>query len=266
MVIHFSEFLNFSNISLFNRKIFAISPHSDDLSYSISGILKSIQRVTQDITLCTVFSLSDYILTDITDVNVVTVTNLRKNEDTKFKSKLSQNINMIWLDYEDAPLRGHNVELSCHVDKPTYLDIRQKQKIVEYLKRELAHYKDPLIFSPMSIGNHIDHIIVNESITDLVCEGFFKKNQVLFYEDLPYAEYHKNVEYKSLLNKISNKMETKIQNVDISVKEHIAFKWAAITSYVSQMDLNAWQMIMRRLKELGGCERLYVANSNNSAH
>jgi len=255
MSIQISELL--LKFPFLSKEVFIVSPHSDDVCYSLAGFLKNIYRSALSMTICTVFSQSDYTLSSSKEPCVDLISAIRKREDIVFQNMIGHGIKMQWLDYQDAPLRGHNVELTCFVDKFTKSDKYYKEAFKKYVLTVLDKGLVSMIICPMAIGNHIDHLIVNQVITDLLYNGDLRNNQVLFYEDLPYANEQNKPDFHVFFNKISNKLGMKLFHIDINVEEHVVFKWLSIASYTSQMDLNDWCLIMRRLKELNGSERLY---------
>jgi LmbE family N-acetylglucosaminyl deacetylase len=177
-----------------------ISPHNDDALLSVSALIEALSGKTK-ITVVTVFTKAHkkpYTLsakaflesTGFTDAR--SLYEKRKQEDKEAFSEFS--VNLINLELEDALFRtkkrgvvlGKIIPEFDHV-YPTYRwhiqkgYISSQDQATEQLKNKLQQFsnKKNIIFAPMGIGNHVDHILVRE-----VCEELFDK--VIYYSDFPY--------------------------------------------------------------------------------
>ena len=161
-----------------------LSPHSDDLAFSISGFLEYISNFDVDVRFITIFSKSIYTSLD-SSLDIKHVTQMRKREDELFIKTINASWDPIWLDLDDAPLRpGNGNEDPCSPKSLSAYDLVLASRIVEILDEFLE--KDSVIFAPLGIGQHIDHRIVRAAA--LAC--FEKGRELIYFEDLPYAGEH----------------------------------------------------------------------------
>lgn len=229
--------------------VIAISPHSDDVAYSITGTLKKIVGVGCKVILCTIFSRSDYILSSKkNDYSVDDISRIRRNEDQEFIDSFYGKMGGLWLDYKDAPLRGYLADNTCHITVMNEIDNLQKENLYQYLLNLVNNNTNCMIIGPMAIGRHIDHIIAKEAILHLISNGRIEKDRVLFYEDLPYANDPNHSQYI---------FKGEFLSVDVYVEPESHFKWRSIGFYPSQMGISDWCLIMKRLVDLKICERLF---------
>jgi LmbE family N-acetylglucosaminyl deacetylase len=158
--------------------MFIISPHIDDAIFSIGNTINSHFK-GKTVVIINVFSISNFTISK-TKTSIESVTNLRKAEELDLLNKLAF-IQTINLDFLDAPLRNispisNNRKLDAH-----------SQELIDDLYKRLVSIipKSETVFFPLSIGNHIDHIICFELALKLMLTGrpYFK---LKFYEDMPY--------------------------------------------------------------------------------
>lgn len=160
-------------------KTILISPHSDDIAYSLGGTLLT-EYLSSPMMLVTVFTKSNFSrrvkLSDPKEI-----TKIRTLEDAKFAEEIR--IEYKGLNFPESPLRGKITYEEIFGNSDPYSDPIYREVYVS-LSKLLKEFPDALVISPMSIGNHLDHRIVLES-----CLAICKENniKILFYEDLPYA-------------------------------------------------------------------------------
>ncbi len=159
-------------------KTILVSPHSDDIAFSIGGTL--LQNIfNRPFLMVTIFTKSNY----SPCINICksdTITKVRHSEDVEFADKLE--IEFQSFDFSEPPLRGYShQEIFANnnpVSDPIYTEV------YDALSRLIKSSQCELIVSPMGLGNHIDHNIV----CDICCRIAKENNiRIVFYEDLQYA-------------------------------------------------------------------------------
>ncbi len=171
-----------------------LSPHFDDACLSLGGFL--LKQEFKSLCIVTVFSKSEHapalkLLVPLRKVDQLGmnpfrettrsfVALVRQREDARFCSKIKAN--QFSLSFSDSSLRGYAKPNRCKWDsigsEPIY------HNVLEAIQ-SILHASWDMIFCPLAIGNHVDHLIVSHSFLKIVKET--KMKHAFFYEDLPYA-------------------------------------------------------------------------------
>ena len=205
-----------------------LSPHSDDIAFSLGAFLLG-QCDVSHIQIITVFSISASTADEsIKDPAVVSA--IRKAEDGCFVESLGRDVGSIWLDRKDAPLRLHISDEAVFSSDPSYIGLNEVRHVVDKVKEEYGSFN--LLFAPMALGQHIDHVLVRNAALELLSDGF----AVLLYEDLPYAADFSLSEierYTSQLGALAGQeFELLILETGITVEEKVVL----LSCYQTQMD------------------------------
>ncbi|CAG0998651.1 MAG: GlcNAc-PI de-N-acetylase [Candidatus Methanoperedens nitroreducens] len=159
-------------------KTILVSPHSDDIAYSIGGTLLQ-NFFNRPILMVTIFTKSNYSpCIKISGSEIIS--KLRHLEDIGFTDKLEMGYQ--GLNFNEPPLRGYSrmgIFTNNNPDSdPIYTEVHNS------LLKLIKSYPCDLIVSPMGLGNHIDHIM----LCDICCRIAKENNiRIVFYEDLQYA-------------------------------------------------------------------------------
>ncbi len=168
-------------------KIFYISPHYDDAVGSC-GARMCKDNLNNEVSLITVFSevkkpFSDYANMLHDYWKLTNPFSDRKEENVNVCNYL--NISNIMLGFLDAVYRTSNdmyiyPNQDSIFSKVSALD----SELVDEIKKKLINYitKDDLLYFPLSVGSHVDHVIVSEVGKKLKSENY----QVRFYLDFSY--------------------------------------------------------------------------------
>jgi LmbE family N-acetylglucosaminyl deacetylase len=156
----------------------ALAPHSDDLAFSLGGVL--MDGSFGPFLPVTVFSRSDYTL-HTPPLGIEAVTALRKEEDRRFFSHVPSALPPIWLDRNDAPVR---LDIEARQTRSTGIGDEDEEELagIATAIEELLP-SGSLLLAPLALGDHIDHRLVRLAACLLQARGY----RVLFYEDTPYA-------------------------------------------------------------------------------
>ena len=197
----------------------ALSPHSDDVAFSLCGMI--MNNDFNAIHVVTVFSVSSCTESDL-KYPIDRITEMRKQEDLYFFESLDKNITVTHMDMLDAPLRlGINENQVFSTPIPER-DCKETVNIFNHIKSICK--PNVLLFAPLAIGGHIDHLIVRNAALMLADEGY----PIVLYEDLPYSgditkeqidlyilkiESEKKVKFSALIVNIGQAFEVKIQKI-----------------------------------------------------
>ncbi len=213
--------------SLKNKEIFVISPHFDDAVLSVGTLLYSLKG-TSNVTVINVFSKGHegpYTLSAkkfLLKCGFRSAQDMYRKRDIEDKEALN-NIcaKQINLGFTDAIFRTKKEKslLSIfwaefnHI-YPTYRfhilkKISKSDYVIKPLRKLLKKHisKNSIIFVPLGIGNHVDHVIARK-----VSEKLFKN--VIYYSDFPYNLYSNNLasvpqNYKGIEVKVKKTIKTK---------------------------------------------------------
>lgn len=230
----------------------ALSPHSDDLAFSLAGALWD-GRFGELLPL-TVFTVSNFNYADIPpDVEIIT--NIRKREDRGFYRKLSSCQPPNWLDYRDAPLR-----LGIHYLQALTVPLSPGDELeVERIAADIKEILQPggLLIAPLGLGNHIDHRLTTLAACKLTDHG----GDMIFYEDMPYAAKLEEQEIRQAVEQVESRIGVKLEPELLPSPTLIKAKEWAVQSYASQIYgefLNSLLTHASRLRVEGICaERIW---------
>nr|WP_219899071.1 hypothetical protein [Pontibacter ummariensis] len=169
---------------------------------------------------------------------------LRAQEDMAFNKVFNSALNITNLALLDAPLRnGYVLQPGPFVENELTL--------VEEIKSYLVANVEGLLLCPLGIGNHIDHAICREAVLEL-----YKKFDVLFYEDLPYAYRITPKEIELHVRKLEDKLDVKLMSQVDGLQNCTIDKEQVIRLYKSQMNDEICSEIISYMNLLTG-ERLW---------
>ena len=213
-----------------------ISPHFDDICFSMSGFLHKIRNASIKKTLVNIYTISSYYENeDITNkianytkkekINYISI--LRNIEDNFFCKKY--NLDKINLDFVEASVRNLVWNLSDIENDVEFLRIA----LANLFKKIISKKEQIVVFAPMSIGYHRDHVVLNKVVKNFTNCDLLKN--IILYEDIPYITYGRNrlnffEENKCFLSKNNYKQIKLLLN-----KEELKAKSFNIKIYKSQL-------------------------------
>jgi Uncharacterized proteins, LmbE homologs len=151
-----------------NFPLLFLSPHPDDLALSVGGTLIRLSRAGMKLRAITFFTeslFSPYL-------KVGDISRTRKEEDSLYFRSLG--IEYLQLNLPDTSLR--------YPDNLLGEGIHEEEHLVSQAMELLSKERPKAVFSPLAIGNHLDHRIVKKAAL-----LSFPSSKLVFYEDLPYA-------------------------------------------------------------------------------
>jgi LmbE family N-acetylglucosaminyl deacetylase len=170
-----------------NDRVFFISPHLDDAILSAGALINELKNIKK-ITIVTVFTkASNKTSSSIKEFNrschcldSAKLFKNREKEDIKLCKHLK--INYLHLGFPDALWRDDFNSMddifSNKINK-TKKEKNLERTIIKKLKKIINDDENTIIFAPLSIGNHVDHRIINK-----ICKDNF--TNVIYWEDYPY--------------------------------------------------------------------------------
>jgi LmbE family N-acetylglucosaminyl deacetylase len=225
-------------------KIFILSPHYDDAAYGLSLHIAGFVNNRIPLTIINCFTVTQWTAHAVEEKGVNEISLLRKREDEAFYCLFGPDIQCVDLHLLDAPLRNNYIFKYKPFDHGEW-------EVVETLKNKLKKHVNGLLLCPLGIGNHIDHAICREAVSEL-----YRSLDVVFYEDLPYAARISPEEVTLYVNDLESKLGVKLSNHTYNLQDCNPDKELAIRVYESQMKDEFSAEIIAYMNKLSG-ERLW---------
>jgi LmbE family N-acetylglucosaminyl deacetylase len=261
------------------ERIVAISAHSDDVALSIPCLLKTLQEITHNVTLVTCFSRSLNTTTTV-DGGIDVISEVRRKEEIQFAKLNDQEWELVWLDYADAPVRGHTLDtLFCipppisEAQRPELASEEQlpraDRELITSLVTRLSAFDSPgtCFLFPLGVGGHVDHVIA-------ACAGRVLSARTdalsLFYEDLPYAGCYTSASVHDAMWHFGCKRNLTCEPYLIRFANAEEWKIKAAECYPSQIS-KRWIYLIRRYttslhEACGAAERTWRVETTVPAH
>ncbi|NBD73865.1 hypothetical protein GVX82_02375 [Patescibacteria group bacterium] len=220
------------------------SPHADDAVLSLGGHLRAWRAADEQVTVVTVFSISDVAFGK--QGSVAYVSALRTEEDRAALAPLG--IELVHLDLPDAPLRGYSVHPGSAGTHPSQVDERRDATCMQKLEERIRAQLDEHAIHYFPLGypehGHVDHQLVHR-----VGAMLLSSYRCCFYEDLPYATRYP--EPLTLIEELA--LTPGDRTVDISPKVEL------LTYYASQIEPSYIEAVKGHRVEVGAraIERLW---------
>jgi LmbE family N-acetylglucosaminyl deacetylase len=225
-------------------KINILSPHIDDAAFGLALTISKCANNQIPVTIINCFTITKWTAIPVDNKALETVSLLRKNEDASFYKALNEKIAIVNLDLLDAPLRNGYIfqEQPFHPNELELVD-----KLTDLLKLHV----DGLLLCPLGIGNHIDHAICRAAVLKM-----YGSINVLFYEDLPYAQRITQQQIELHINKLEDELNVKMSNEIGGLMDCTIDKEQAIRLYKSQMNETIASEIIAHMNAIKG-ERIW---------
>lgn len=213
------------------NKLTILSPHLDDVIWSLGGYLKSLEGVC-DIRVINIFSKQTLIYEKFEDPKLVS--KIRKSEDRQALNRAGIT-DVRYLDIPESVLRGYPVDKMFLEAEAKLDDIAYRE--LENLLRDIIN-KEDVVLIPSAFGGHVDHYITRDVAVDIQCTH-------IFYEDLPYAA-------RTIRRGIAeNFLASKKKEVFPATKQNLQDHLRLIQIYKSQIAEHRKQQINDYIKERG---------------
>jgi LmbE family N-acetylglucosaminyl deacetylase len=224
-------------------KVSVLSPHIDDAAFGLTLTISKLIEHNVHVQLINCFTKTKWTGVFVSkDIEVITA--LRKQEDAAFNQCLGSKIEIDNLDLLDAPLRNNYI----HQFHPFN---HEELQLIEQLKAYLRKNCTGFLLCPLAIGNHIDHAICREAVNQL-----YPEIQVLFFEDLPYAQRITSEKLELHVEELEQNLNARFINYTVDLNNCNVDKKRAINIYKSQIDEEICSEIIAHQNRLKG-ERLW---------
>lgn len=228
--------------------VLVLSPHLDDAAFSLGPLLaqhsKSVRFIVATAFSKSVDTPSSFALACQLDKGLSVDDDymaIRTREDLGWAEAMG--VETAYGELPEAPHRGYNSAAALF--GPLLPEIELQKHLFEWTTHLLRLYKPIALLSPLSIGNHVDHVLIKET-----AERFNTTDtDVYFYKDLPYAGgsksastqhyFHGSHQMHEHLFKFSNESTEIALTATNAYKTQIPFQFGD----VSQMQIklgNAW--------------------------
>lgn len=234
-----------------------VSPHRDDVPFSLYQCLSRWRELPIIVKVVTVFTISThapgvYLPADLADDDTkAIITSIRKREDDRVFRLIDKAIRLESLHLLDAPLRlGVPVDSVCSLD-PSILENSSEVVTISHQLRK--YFSRGLVLAPLGLGNHIDHLTVNAA----AIKGS-SQHKLGFYEDLPYATAESKTSLRDAVSSAERDTGMRLKPLVIAGKANLSQKRRVISLYQSQIDPKGATEIARFASNYRGGERIWV--------
>ena len=215
------------------RELTIVSPHRDDVPFSLYLCLSRWRLLPIRVNVVTVFTVSVYAprahIPDCAPETVQSsVTALRKQEDRRVFKEIDKRIRVQALNLLDAPLRlGIPVDSVCKPGTDSNATYSDTETIGHRLK---GFFQGSLVLAPLGLGNHVDHLVVRTAAINTS-----QVDTLAFYEDLPYATWVSDTLCNQTVKEIERSTRILLRPSIIRNRNQVARKRQVISQYKSQI-------------------------------
>jgi hypothetical protein len=233
-----------------------VSPHRDDVPFSLYLSLSRWRSLQLKLNVATVFTISAYAprATPLTsksgDVTSI-ITSIRKREDRRVFGLIDKRIKQEDLRFLDAPLRlDISPDVVCKPHGPPV----EGHPEVEILRRHFRKYfLGGLVLAPLALGDHVDHLTVRAAAIKTSVP-----HKLGFYEDLPYASWVSESSLREVVSYVEQNTGKPLKSFLVRRKGHIFGKRGIACRYQSQISRSEAGVIARYAVKYGCGERIWI--------
>ena len=208
-----------------DRPCIFISPHFDDVVLSCGGTLAQLSQQQTNTVLVTVFTADQADGAPLSPLaqqmhevwgSVQKPFETRKNEDRATTEYLS--IEYLWLEFQEVIYRYQTLKKG-EILHPTFNPRGDAcfKPVRAALLRVLDEHPHAVVFAPLGLGYHRDHLIVHEAVKD-VAQMATTSCALIFYEDYPYAA---TADLNRRLDEVALKLEPLAVDVSATLSERV---------------------------------------------
>ena len=215
-------------------RVLLIEPHSDDLVLSMGGSILQLVKNGLDIVCLCVFS------------NGGQLEKARKDEGR-----------YVWRELLGGRLLFGELTDYAYRKEKGIAEMHAYRECVSIVQRTMSEFKPDFLIGPMGIGEHMDHVLINNALVNVAKRNCAK---IFFYEDFPYVNRDKYY-YMKALNRVKSQYD--ISPLYNPITEQIGDKAKLNMVYQSQYQL-VWEEVMDLFKNYGKAiryEGIYMKKS-----
>ncbi len=210
-----------------------LSPHSDDICFSLGALVSKRQAGT----LLIVYSISQY-HPEPADRPVLPpdiVTRTRIAEDHAFAAACGLDVR--FLDFEDAAFMGRRVvDLTWAGENAKRIEATLMRALLQLASKRIPGERSWL-FCPSGIGAHVDHVAISSVVARNLGQ-LAALYRIGFYEDLPYASDPKK-RSEGLARLVEQLRGHTLRRLSLPIGDAVGRKLALIGLYRSQCGMHA---------------------------
>ncbi len=233
-----------------------ISPHRDDVPFSLSIALSRWRSLPLQVNVVTVFTISVYaprrnVPAGDSENARSSVSSLRKREDRRVFRLLGKNIKLEDLALLDAPLRlGISADSVCRAQSWSIESCTEVEVLTRHFQR---YFLRGLVLAPLGLGDHVDHLTVRAAAIRS-SEGY----KLGFYEDLPYATWVPDSLLRRAVCYAERGTGKTLKSCIIRRKCYTRRKRSIVARYDSQISRDEATAIARFAASYRGGERIWI--------
>ncbi|TKC87279.1 PIG-L family deacetylase [Trinickia terrae] len=224
-----------------------LSPHRDDIAYSLAGRVLSARGPRGAGIAVTVFTRSDFAPYARAGLTADEITQLRALEEARACRAL--NLETMALPFAEAPLRGYGSD-ALFVDEAAALRDPIVDTLAERFAALHAQLKPCAVYAPLGIGGHVDHLVTRAAAQI----AFGPHCPLPLYEDLPYAGELDEAGYRSALQCCTGERRGELT----AAGGWLADKLGVLSFYASQVARKDLDAVISHTNRIGG-ERVWIA-------
>ena len=217
--------------SMMGKRILLLSPHADDIAYSIGGIVAQLSP-RANLRLMTIFGHSGWALSQaMCEQSAGAISAEREREDREYCVRWSIDYDL--LHCPDSFVMGYDAATELRI---SVTEDPRTEGVVDLILNSVACSQPEVVLAPCGLGGHVDHQIVR------VAADARARVQVLYYEDvrysssLPLPELERQLAAQGLIPA----MTTDIEGVlDSKCEDMWGYRSQTSSSTVAQMLLHA---------------------------
>ncbi|GAA3372919.1 hypothetical protein GCM10020367_30810 [Streptomyces sannanensis] len=161
-----------------SSRVLLLSPHPDDIAWSLGGTVSRLREAGADLVCLTFFNRTRYAPGNPAHGDSRTATDVRRIEEDGWGALAD--VRLERCDLGDASLRGYDDATEMGAEpEPEVL-----REVAARLRSVIARVRPDAVLAPLAIGGHIDHSAVRRAVAGLAP---VPDAALLWYEDLPYA-------------------------------------------------------------------------------
>ncbi|MBI3801683.1 MAG: protein kinase [Deltaproteobacteria bacterium] len=164
--------------------IVIVSPHIDDAFLCLGGVMAQWRRVGKTVSVVNVFSATNFSSFYIAAQNVqqiAAIATFRKIEE--LTNALALGVQVRFLDFPEGLLRRNAFRMEeMGVLWEKTLSKENERSVIENVKRTITTHSDAEYYFPLSLSQHIDHLLLRTVGVELIKEGKIQRGYL--YEDM----------------------------------------------------------------------------------
>nr|WP_242691789.1 PIG-L family deacetylase [Pedobacter sp. SYSU D00823] len=221
-----------------------MSPHFDDAAYGLTLTISKLLNSDVPVKLINCFTVTRWTAIPVESKETEAISLLRAGEDQSYNALFDSKIDIVNLDLLDAPLRNNYIFRFKALAE-------DELALAEDLRGKLIREVEGVLLCPLSIGDHVDHVICLEAVLKL-----YAQLDIAFYEDLPYSARITEEQIVNHVEQVANRLQVSLIPLVNNMSNCSIDKSTAVRVYQSQMNEDIHSEILAHMENLQG-ERIW---------